>query len=194
MLSFLCAFAPLRELLLSTSLVRIGEMHAVQSDLGLSSLESKWRTVELWTLPAVQFLAEADVGVMPWVPLMQFDGPAESLLERCADRIEQEAQPKQRTDLLVISQVMAGLRYPGLDLLTFFGGQETMIESPVLQKWRAEVHQIDILDVLNERFKSVPPDLAQQLREIIDEKKLHRLVRLAVKCLDLDAFRKALAS
>lgn len=51
-------------------------------------------SVELWTLPAEQFLAQADVGVTPWVPLMHFDGPPEALLERCAEKIEREAHPK----------------------------------------------------------------------------------------------------
>lgn len=173
---------------------RIGEKHAVQSDLGLSSLEAKWRTVELWTLPAERFLTDADVGVMPWVPLMQFNGLAETLLERCADRIDREAQPTQRTDLLVISQVMAELRYPDLDVMTLFGGRKMMIESPLLQKMRAEtIHEL-IVDALKDRFGAVPREVMKHLREIIDEKKLRRLNRIANKCANLDAFREALLS
>ncbi len=61
---------------------RIGGQHEVRSKLGLSRLQAQWKTVELWTLPAADFLAEGDVGVVPWVPLMQFDGPPEAVLER----------------------------------------------------------------------------------------------------------------
>ncbi len=82
-------------------------------------LEVTWRTVELWTLPAEKFLAEADVGIVPWVPLMQVVGQPERMLEQCAKRIEREAPPKDRTDLLVIAQVIAGLRYPGWICLAF---------------------------------------------------------------------------
>jgi hypothetical protein len=173
---------------------RIGEVHEVHGEMGVSSLKANWRTVELWTLPAEQFLAEGDAGMMPWVPLMQMDGPAESLLERCADKIEKKAEPSQRIDLLVISEVMAGLRFPELDLTSIFGGQKAMIESPVLKKWQAEVRHTDILDILKDRFHATPRDVTKPLREIIDEKKLRRLHLLATKCPNLDSFRAALLS
>ena len=173
---------------------RIGDVHGIQSDMKLSSLEAKWRTVELWTLPAERFLAEADVGVLPWVPLMAIEGSPETLLERCADRIEREAQPGQRTDLLVISQVMAELHYPGLDLLNIFGGRNMIAESRFLQKVIAErIHDL-ILDTLKDRFGSVPRDVTKQLREIVDEKKLKRTLKVAIKCPDIEAFRAVLTS
>lgn len=170
----------------------IGDTHAIQSRLGLSRLQVQWRTVELWTLSAEHFLAEADVGVMPWVPLMHFDGPAESLLERCADRIEQEAQPQQRTDLLVIAQVMAELHYPQLDLLGIFGGQKMIVESPLIQKAIAGRIQALILAVLKDRFKAIPRDVAKLLRDELDEKKLVSLNILAGKCPDIESFRDAI--
>lgn len=44
---------------------RISGRHAVRSELGLSRLEVEWKTVELWTLPAMDFLVQGDVGVTP---------------------------------------------------------------------------------------------------------------------------------
>ena len=38
---------------------RIGGQHEVCSKLGLSRLTGEWKPVELWTLPAAQFLAQA---------------------------------------------------------------------------------------------------------------------------------------
>jgi hypothetical protein len=105
---------------------------------------------------------------------------------------EREAPPKDQSDLLVIAQVMAGLRYPGLDVLSFFGGQQAMIESPLLQKVAAEASHKLILDTLKDRFGSTPRDVTKRLRKIIDEKKLRRLNLIAIKCADLDAFREAL--
>jgi hypothetical protein len=171
---------------------RIGGTHAVQSKLGLSRLEATWKAVELWALPAEAYLATADVGVVPWIPLMQFDGPPEALLERCAEKIEREAHPKDRADLLVVSQVMTELRFPHPELLSILGGQRTMIESPLLQKMRAETIQEVIRDLLKDRFGTVPRDVTRHLREIVDEKKLRRLSVLAAKCPDLEAFREAL--
>jgi hypothetical protein len=171
---------------------RIRGKHGVRSRLGLSGLEAEWRLVELWTLPAEQFLAEGDVGVVPWVPLMQFDGPPEALLERCAAKIEGEAHPKDRADLLAVSQVITGLRFPDPELLELLGGHEAMIESPVLQKMMAERGHNLILAVLKARFGAVPRDIAKRLRSILDEKKLTDLNILAAQCPDLQAFREAL--
>jgi hypothetical protein len=135
-----------------------------------------------------------DAGIIPWAPLMQFDGPPESVLERCAERIEREAEPQQRTDFLVVAQVMAGLRFPGLDLLTIFGGQKAMIESPLILKVKAEAVQESILEILKDRFESVPREVTKLLRAEMNEKKLKKLAVLAGKCSNPEAFRDALQS
>jgi hypothetical protein len=58
---------------------RISGTFEVDSKLGLSHLRATWKPVELWTLPTQDILAAGDVGVLPWVPLMQFEGqPKES--------------------------------------------------------------------------------------------------------------------
>ena len=125
---------------------------------------------------------------------MHSDGPGESLLERCADRIEREAEPKQRTDMLMISQVMAELQYPQLDLLSIFGGHKMIVESPLLQKLFAERIHSMILTILKDRFKTVPRDVTKILHKIVDEKKLTSLIVLAGKCRDINSFRDALAA
>jgi hypothetical protein len=173
---------------------RIGATHVVQSKLGLSELEARWRLVELWNLPAAEFLAQADVGVVPWVPLMSFEGPPEALLERCAEKIEREAHPKDRVDLLAVSQVLAELRFPHPELLSLLGGQQPMLESPVLRKMVAEgIHKV-ILVLLKGRFGTVPRDVTRLLRQVLDERRLAALNLLASQCPDMQAFRDALLS
>jgi hypothetical protein len=154
----------------------------------------KWRTIELWTLPAKRFLAQPDVGVLPWVPLMAMDAPPGAVVERCVDRIEREADPAQQGDMLAITEVMTGLRFPGSELLKLFQGKQAMIESPVVQRWMAEGAQNLILAMLKKRFKTVPRDLTKALRAIQDEEKLATLSFRASDCKDLDAFRHALGS
>ena len=174
--------------------IRIGSRYAVESRLGLSRLEAQWKTVELWTLPATEFLDRGDVGVTPWVPLMEFTGPAEVLLERCAEKIEREAHPKDRADLLAVAQVLGGLKFPPALLMDFFAGEQTMFESPVLQQFVAKrLHEI-ILALLKDRFGTVPQRVTKPLREVLDEKKLQQLNVLAAKCPDLETFRQALLS
>jgi hypothetical protein len=173
---------------------RIGGTHEIRSKLGLSRLEAGWRPVELWTLSAEAFLAEGDVGVVPWVPLMQFDGPPEALLERCAAKIEREAPPKEQADLLAVSQVLTGVRFPDPELLRLLGGEKPMIESPILQKMMAKTRHETILVVLKARFGAVARDVTRLLREILDERKLTKLAEVAATCPDLQAFREALLS
>jgi hypothetical protein len=171
---------------------RIEGKHAIHSELGLATLEVEWRTAELWTLPAERFLAEAAVGVMPWVPLMAMASKPETVLERCVARIEREAPAPQQGDMLAIAEVMAGLTFPDSDLLRLFQGKQAMIESPIVQRWKAETLQETLLEVLKDRFAAVPRDLVKQLRQIGNEKRLKKLVVLAGKCADLDAFKEAL--
>jgi hypothetical protein len=174
--------------------LRIGGKCEVRSRLGLARLETEWKTVELWTLSAEEFLTAGDVGVVPWVPLMGFEGPPETLLERCAEKIEREAPAKDRPDLLAVAQVLGGLRFSDPDLLRLLGGQKAMIESPVLQRIIAEKLHDAILEALKARFGTVPRDVARLLRGILDERKLMRLTGVAANCRDLDAFRQALQS
>jgi hypothetical protein len=174
--------------------LRIGDRLEVRSKLGLSSLEARWKPVELWTLPAEEFLNAGDVGVVPWVPLMQFEGPTETLLERCAEKIEREAPRKQRADLLAVTQVLTELRFPNPDLVRLLGGKELMIESPLMQKMMAEAHNRATLRILRGRFGTVPRDMTKRLGEIIDEERAADLNVLAAQCPDLQAFRDALLS
>jgi hypothetical protein len=95
--------------------------------------------------------------------------------------------------MLAIMEVMTGLRFPGSELLTLFQGKQAMIESPVVQRWKAETLHDAILEVLKDRFHATPRDLTKPLRAILDEKKLKRLNVLAARCSDLDAFRQALS-
>jgi hypothetical protein len=173
---------------------RIGGKHEVRSPLGLSRLGAEWKTIELWTLAAEDFLASGDVGVVPWVPLMRFDGPAGALLERCAEKIEREAHSEDRADLLAVTQVLGGLRFPEPLLMEFLGGEQAMFESPVLQRFVARRLHEAILDVLKKRFGTAPRDVTKYLRDVIDEKKLKKLNVLAATCPDLEAFREALLS
>ncbi len=171
---------------------RVGGRHEMRSRLGLSRLAAEWRTVELWKLPAEEFLDRGDVGAMPWVPLMHYDGPPENLLERCAVKIEREAPAKDQADLLAVSQVMTSLRFADPELVQLLGGRRPMIESPLLQQIIAERLHGAILGVLKDRFGGIPREVRKSLHAILDERRLQKLIILAAKCRDLAAFERAL--
>jgi hypothetical protein len=171
---------------------RIRGTYEIRSKKGVSSLTGTWKPVEMWTLPAEDYLASGDVGIVPLIPLMRFDGPPEALLERCAEKIEREAHPKDKPDLLVVSQVLSQLKFSDPELLNLLKGKEAMIESPLLERMRAETIRDLTLADLKTRFGSVPRDITKRLTAIIDEEKQRQLHNVAVVCKDIAAFREAL--
>jgi hypothetical protein len=68
-------------------------------------------------------LAAGDVGLVPWVPLAQFDGPPEPVFRQCRARIEQDAPADEQENLLAVTQLLAGLRYNDPSLFQLFDGE-----------------------------------------------------------------------
>lgn len=170
----------------------VAESCELRSRLGWTGLRMDWRVVNLWDVPAEQLLATGDLGTVPWVPLTKFDGPAGPVLEECRRRIDRQAPPEQRENLLAVIQVLVGLRYDDQALTAIFGGESAMIESPVLLRFMAKRRHNDILVALVSRFGPAPADIESALRAIIDEDRLDNLMERAAYCPDLDAFRRDL--
>ncbi len=170
----------------------IGGKYEIRSELGWSRLEGEWKAVELWTLSAEQHLAEGDASVVPWVTLMEFDGPPEALLERCRAKIEREAHPEDQPGLKSVAQVLAQLKFPNPELWSLLGGKAVMAEFPLIQELRAEAVHEAILELLKARFGSVPRGVSRLLRAILKEKRLMKLNVVAASCPDMAAFREAL--
>ena len=163
----------------------------------------RWKVVQLWSIPAETLLDAHDVGLIPWVPLTQFDGPPEPIFQQCRARIDEEAPPEERENLLAVTQVLAGLRYNEVGLFQLLGGRDAMIESPVLQELKAEwtrdgprsgTNRRAIVDFLVARFGPEAEEIATQLETIADDARLKELIKLAAVCSDLPSFRKELAA
>jgi hypothetical protein len=84
--------------------------------------------VKLWELAAADLLDARDIGLVPWVPLTQFDDPAEWIMRRCRDRIDSDAPPNERENLLAVTQLLARLRYNSEMLFQILGGSKAMID------------------------------------------------------------------
>ncbi len=168
------------------------------SRLGLTRLGLQWKVVDLWTVPASELLAANDVGLIPWVPLSQFDGPPEPILQQCRQRIDTQARPPEHGNLLAVTQVFAGLRYPDPTLLALLGGRKAMLESPVLQELltecKVETMHESLLQFLQARFGTIPEDLVAAVRVIQQTQRLKELIDWSAQCPDLNAFRTRLGN
>ncbi len=197
--------------------VEVGNTEELNSRLGWTGLEVKWRVVEMWKLSAEQLLAANDVGLIPWVPLAHYDGPADVVLQECRARIDAQAPPEEHANLLAVTQVMTRLRYNDPTYLAFFGGKQAMIDSPLIQEYfgeeiaaaaaaaaakaRAEERATATADTkrkvlqrfLKSRFGEIEPEMASTIQAIQDENKLDDLIDWAGCCLNLEEFRSRLA-
>lgn len=188
---------------------RVPPQRQVQSPLGTTHLHVRWNVVELWTLPAELLLATNEVGLVPLVPLTQFEGPPEPLLRECRKRIDAQAKEEERPNLLAVAQVLARLRYNTPSFQAIFGGRQVMIDSPLFQEMLDEVlpeyirkaeletqrktqlssAQRAIMQVLTARFHVVPPELLATVQQISDQNQLDALLQEAATCLTVETFR-----
>lgn len=178
---------------------------------GWTNLRVRWRVIELWNLPAEEILWSNEPGLMPWVPLMHFEGAPAPVFQRCRQVIDR-APLDERSTLLAVTQVLARLRYNDPALFRILGGRKPMIESPLLdelkEEWTAElksewVAQIRpallregeanaVIRMLESRFGQVPDDIRAALRAIPSEERLSDLIPVAIRCGTLAEFRSEL--
>ncbi|WP_165231260.1 hypothetical protein [Aquisphaera insulae] len=199
--------------------VQVPRESEIQSVGGWTSLHLRWRVVELWTIPAGRLLESGDVGAVPWSLLGKMEGPPEPFFRRCRERIDREAPPEERENLLAVSQVLARLRYDDEGLFRWLGGEQDMLELPFLdklkEKWMREAaaeatrkaeeaareaareaaHATrvgSIIEVLTARFGARASSVRPKLAAIEDDRRLNDLVKVAAVCESLKDFRSHL--
>jgi hypothetical protein len=174
---------------------RVPEQAEESSRLGWTGEMLRWKVVEVWRLQAEELLQAPNVGVVPWVPLAHYEGPAEVLLRRCRDRLDREGGA-HRANLLAVTQVFARLHFDKLKWLEILGGRQAMIESPLIQEIVSESRRAtrveDLLEFLTARFGTVTPTVSAGLAEVKENEKLVRLMRTAAICRDLQSFEEGL--
>jgi hypothetical protein len=176
----------------------------LRSRQGWTDWRLSWRIAKLWEIPAEELLAASDVGLIPWVPLTQFDGPPEPIVLQCRARIDQDAPPDEHENLLAVTQFLTRLRYHDPKLFQLLGGRKAMIESPLLDELKAEwtreatreatreTTRKNILKILEARFGIAARALEAELKTV-DEDRLDDLLSLAATCRTLASFRKQLS-
>jgi len=167
--------------------------YSVASRLGMSVFRIRWRIIKLWELDAKTLLAAGDVGLIPWVSLTRFEEPPETVFRQCRDAIDNSAPTDLHDRMLVVTHVLASLRYDEDVLNLYFGGEEKMIEFPAIQNLVAKARHNDILRYLRSRFGALPEDVEGGVRAISDMRALDGLFDHMADCETLDEFRQLLA-
>lgn len=130
------------------------------------------------------------------MPLTELSDPPEIVFERCREIIDRRAVPDEHESLLVVTQVLAGLRYNDPKLFDILGGMKAMIESPRLQEVMAEVEsrtaRKSVLTVLQARFGDVPEQMAVAIKVVSDHDRLNELTKTAASCESLEQFAAVL--
>ena len=190
----------------------------MRSGEGTTTIQVAWKVIELWKVPAAELLAAGDAGLIPLVPLSAFDGPIESILDECRERIERIGPSEEREDLRVATHFLAGLQYNDPRMFQKLGGDKDMLKtgSPLLReilqeearkarcqgrregeeegrrKGMREIAESGIAGTLAARFGADAETLAGELGRIADDR-LQELLVFAATCPDLASFREAIA-
>jgi hypothetical protein len=108
----------------------------LRSRRGFTTWHVSWRIVKLWEISAADLLATGDLGLIPWVPLADFDDPPETIFRECRARIDRDAPPDEHESLLVVIHFLAGLKYNDRRLFEVLRGRQAMLEShsPILEE------------------------------------------------------------
>lgn len=175
--------------------------HQVQSRLGLTSWDIRWKVVNLWEVPAEGLLQLNDVGLVPWIPLTHFEGEPEPVLRECRRRIDAHPDEHERGNLLAVCQILGRLRYDLPTLRRLFWENRDMIESPFFDEILADPEVINLsrahlqtlremtFRILRARFQSLPEDVEKKLQEVRDAARLEGFIESAALCTSLDDFR-----
>src|SRR5207244_3345165 len=103
--------------------------------------------------------------------------------------------PDERANMLAVTQVLMRLNYNDPGLFALFGGNQAMIESPLIAELLAGKTHQHILRILTKRFGTVPTEVRTALLAIVAEQRLEGLLDFAaLDCPDLEAFRARLSS
>ncbi len=180
-----------------------------RSRLGWTSWSLNWRVVNLWEEPAERLLALNDVGLVPWVPLTEFAGSGETLLNECRRRIEEQADPKDQGNLLAVTQILGRLRFDHEMLAAIFQESNVMIESPFIDelladpkvfqrsplfhKARLESQQA-LQRALTLHFQRIPKGVIAAIKKVATLEELTALWEWAATCSSLADFRTHLPS
>jgi len=166
----------------------------------LTVVNFNYRQINLQEMAGRDFLYRGPVGLLPLTPLMKLDDQLEKVLQKCADRLENEVpEENDRATLYLALGVMAALKHPR-ELITKMLEVSKMQNSPLFdgirEEWeakgKAEGRMDTLIDMLEAKFGSVPDDLRSRLMELKDPANIKETIRKAVNAETISEFSRLL--
>ncbi len=167
--------------------------------LDLTVVDFNYRLINLEDITGRDFLYRGPVGLLPLVPLMRQDEPIEAVLEKCAERVEnEEPREEERSTLYLSLGVMAALKFPK-QLITRVLEVSKMENSPLFdgirEEWEARglgVGMIEaIIEALEENTGQRPAWVKESLSKVNERDLLKKILRRAVKSKSIEEFEIA---
>jgi len=153
----------------------------------LGPIEWNLQTLDATVILEQVARGEAPLELLAWCSLMQ-KGNQPGTIKRWLEVADLETDPVRKADLalVVVFAQLTGHERTWHKALEGFN----VIESVIVNEWKAESKAEDIVDFLQGRFDSIPEDLAAKIRQTTALDVLKRWVVLAAKTDSLDAFRR----
>jgi hypothetical protein len=167
-----------------------------------SGLSFKYKLIRLDTISAAEFMKEAEVELLPFVPAME--GGSEVVWEAEKKIYESGLPLDDKADFLTALAIFAGLRSKELTRKLVERRRDIMIESYAyeiikqegieegIQQGELKRARKAVYEVLDARFDLMPRDIVEAIEKIEAIPVLENLHRKAVKVNDLDEFREIL--
>jgi hypothetical protein len=130
-------------------------------------------------------------GLMALSPLCRQQRSPREVLVHAAEAIAvQTADAIQRADLLTTLSIFGKMAFPELDVAALIG-REQMKDSKIIEEFQAETGREFVLEDLQIRFGAAAKrEFTPAVEAITDTDRLTRLHRLALRCSDLEQFRR----
>ena len=168
--------------------------------LELTVVDFNYRLINLEDVTGRDFLYRGPVGLLPLVPLMRQDDSPEEVLEKCANRLENEvAAQDEKAILYVALAALSSLRFPKdlilrvlevnkMENLPLFDGIREEWEAKAKAKGLGEGIIEAIIETLEENTGQKPAWVKERLSKVNDSDLLKKILRRAVKSKSIEEF------
>jgi predicted transposase YdaD len=166
----------------------------------LTVVDFNYRQINLQDIAGRELLYRGPVGLLPLTPLMNHDELPETVLDKCAKRLQSEVETEDERSILYIAlAALSSLRFPKdliLKALEVSKLENLPLFDGIREEWEARGRDEGIveaiMEALEENTGQYPIGLKERLSIVKDGGLLRKILRRAVKAKTMKEFEIAL--